>query len=76
VLANGEDQRRDSGDERGEASWWHHQLVATVAGDFELSVDELREVTRHVAEAAQELLRAYELAHPLDVRPRAAIHAV
>lgn len=44
-------------------------------GDFELSMDELRAVACYVAETAQQILPAFETAHPDDGRPRAAIEA-
>lgn len=46
-----------------------------VAGDFELTMDELRVVTRFVAESAQEVLPVFEEAVPDDRRPRAAVDA-
>lgn len=47
--------------------------MATVSGDFELTPDELRVVTRFVAEAARGILPAFEDVHPDDPRPRVAI---
>ncbi|WP_243697131.1 putative immunity protein [Aeromicrobium phragmitis] len=44
-------------------------------GDFELTIEELRVVTRFVAETAGELLPIFEAAHPEDRRPRAALDA-
>ncbi|WP_026341725.1 putative immunity protein [Actinomadura atramentaria] len=49
--------------------------MATVSGDFELTMSELREVARYVAESAQEVLPVFEEAVPGDPRPRAAIDA-
>ena len=46
-----------------------------MAGEFELTDDELREVARYVAESADEVLTHYERVAPDDVRPRAAIEA-
>ncbi|UTT62959.1 putative immunity protein [Microcella humidisoli] len=45
------------------------------AGDFELTLDELRVVVRYVAESAQEILPFFEDACPDDGRPRAAVDA-
>lgn len=50
-------------------------MTATVSGDFELTMDELRAVARWAAEAAQEVLPVFEGAHPDDARPRAALDA-
>lgn len=47
--------------------------MTTVSGDFELTMDQLREVTRFVAESAQAVLPVFESAHPDDPRPRAAV---
>lgn len=47
--------------------------MTTVRGDFELTMEELRVVARFVAEAAKSVLPAFEVAHPHDLRPRAAI---
>jgi hypothetical protein len=47
--------------------------VAT--GDVELTMDELRAVTRFAAECAVGVLPAYEGAEPDDPRPRAAVDA-
>ncbi|WP_017614707.1 putative immunity protein [Nocardiopsis salina] len=49
--------------------------MTTVAGDFTLTMGELRAVARYVAESAQELLPVFEEAHPDDLRPRAALDA-
>ncbi|MEW2529904.1 putative immunity protein [Streptomyces sp. NPDC047071] len=49
--------------------------MTTAAGDFELTMDELRVVARFAAECAQEVLPVYEDAHPGDPRPRAAVDA-
>lgn len=49
--------------------------MTTMAGDFELSMDELRVVARFVAESAQEVLPVFEEAVPDDRRPRAAVDA-
>jgi len=49
--------------------------MTVVTGDFDLTMDELRCVTRFVAECAQTVLPAFEEAHPGDSRPRAAIDA-
>ncbi|MFI6154526.1 putative immunity protein [Kitasatospora sp. NPDC051170] len=45
------------------------------AGDFGLTMDELRVVARYVVESAQEVLPMYEEAVPGDPRPRAAVDA-
>ncbi|MDQ0079095.1 putative immunity protein [Arthrobacter oryzae] len=45
------------------------------AGDFELTMEELRVVARYVTESAQEVLPVFEEALPGDPRPRAAIDA-
>ncbi|MDL4821344.1 putative immunity protein [Actinomadura opuntiae] len=45
------------------------------AGDFELTVDELRVVARYAVESAQEVLPVFEEAVPADPRPRAAVEA-
>ncbi|NJP99936.1 putative immunity protein [Streptomyces zingiberis] len=49
--------------------------MATGGGDFELSVDELREVARFSVESAGQVLPVFEAAHPGDRRPRAAVDA-
>jgi hypothetical protein len=49
--------------------------VTTVTGDFTLTSDELRVVTRFVAESAREVLPVFEREHPDDPRPRAALAA-
>ncbi len=46
-----------------------------VSGDFELTVDELREATRFVAESAQAVLPVFESVHLDDPRPRVALSA-
>jgi hypothetical protein len=46
-----------------------------VAGDFELTTDELRVVARYVAETASEVLPLFEAAVPDDPRPRLALDA-
>lgn len=49
--------------------------MTTGAGDFELTVEELRVVARYVVESAQEVLPVFEEAVPGDPRPRAAVDA-
>ncbi|OEU85183.1 exonuclease SbcC [Streptomyces abyssalis] len=49
--------------------------MTTGAGDFELTVEELRVVARYVAESAQEVLPVFEEGVPGDTRPRAAVDA-
>ena len=49
--------------------------MTAVAGDFELTTEELRVVARFVVESAQEVLAVFEEAVPGDSRPRAAIDA-
>ncbi len=49
--------------------------VAIGPGDFALSLDELRTVTRFAVESAQEVLPVFEHAVPDDPRPRAAVEA-
>lgn len=46
-----------------------------MAGDFGLTVDELRVVARYAAENAQDVLVLFEAASPEDRRPGAAIDA-
>jgi len=46
-----------------------------VSGDSDLTMDELRVVTRYVAESAEEVHPFFGDAHPDDPRPRAAIDA-
>ena len=46
-----------------------------VAGDFDLTVDELRVVARYAVESAEQVLALFERGHPGDTRPRAAISA-
>ncbi|WP_405939379.1 exonuclease SbcC [Streptomyces sp. NBC_00726] len=43
--------------------------------DFELTLDELRTVTRYATDAARDVLPVFEDVHPGDTRPRAAIAA-
>jgi hypothetical protein len=45
------------------------------AGDFELTMDELRSVVRFAADCAEEILPEFEALAPDDSRPRDAIHA-
>ena len=45
------------------------------AGDFELTMDELRAVVQFAADCAQELLHDFEAAVPDDSRPRGALDA-
>ncbi|MFG2227698.1 putative immunity protein [Streptomyces sp. NPDC048644] len=49
--------------------------MTTGAGDFELTMEELRVVARYVVESAQEVLPVFEEAVPGDPRPRAAVDA-
>ncbi|WP_030674321.1 putative immunity protein [Streptomyces sp. NRRL B-1347] len=49
--------------------------MTNAAGDFELTMDELRVVARFAAESAQDVLSVYEDASPGDDRPRAALDA-
>ncbi|QPP06087.1 exonuclease SbcC [Streptomyces bathyalis] len=49
--------------------------MTTGAGDFELTMDELRVVARYVVESAQEVLPVFEEGVPGDPRPRAAVDA-
>ncbi|MFB4312253.1 putative immunity protein [Actinomadura sp. GTD37] len=49
--------------------------MASVSGDFELTMDELRIVARFAAESAQDVLPVFEEAVPGDSRPRAALDA-
>jgi len=49
--------------------------VTIESGDFDLTMDELRIVTRYVAESAEEVHPFFGDAHPDDPRPRAAIDA-
>lgn len=51
------------------------ERVAIGAGDFELTLDELRVVARYAVESAQEVLAIFEAAHPEDTRPRTAVEA-
>lgn len=50
-------------------------LVTGGPGDFDLTMEELREVTRFAAESAQTVLQVFEAANPSDLRPRAALDA-
>ncbi|GAA4326967.1 putative immunity protein [Actinomadura luteofluorescens] len=49
--------------------------MTTVTGDFELTMDELRDIARYVAQSAQEVLPVFEETVPGDSRPRAALDA-
>ncbi|ASU81020.1 exonuclease SbcC [Actinopolyspora erythraea] len=49
--------------------------MPTVAGDFELTLEELRVVARFAADSAREVLPVFEEAVPGDPRPRAAVEA-
>ncbi|MFD9429197.1 MULTISPECIES: putative immunity protein [unclassified Streptomyces] len=49
--------------------------MTTEAGDFELTMEELRIVVRYVVESAEDVLPAFEEAVPDDPRPRAAVDA-
>lgn len=49
--------------------------MTTGAGDFELTMDELRVVARYVAQSAQQVLPVFEEEVPGDPRPRAAVDA-
>ncbi|WP_079576123.1 putative immunity protein [Krasilnikoviella flava] len=49
--------------------------MATVSGDFDLTMDELRAVARFVAESAEAVLPTFEAARPEDPRPRTALAA-
>ena len=49
--------------------------MADAPDDFELTMDELRVVTRFAVESAQEVLPLFEVVSPNDPRPRAAIEA-
>lgn len=51
------------------------QSTYTVSGDFDLTMDELRVVTRYVVRHAEDVLSVFEQAVPGDPRPRAAIDA-
>lgn len=46
-----------------------------MSGDFELTMDEIRVVTRFVLQSAEQVLPIFEDAHPTDPRPRAAVDA-
>ncbi|WP_017603656.1 hypothetical protein [Nocardiopsis alkaliphila] len=43
--------------------------MATMSGDFEPTMDELRVVARYVAQSAQEILPVFEDVAPNDPRP-------
>ncbi|NHO82658.1 putative immunity protein [Micromonospora sp. CMU55-4] len=47
----------------------------TAPGDFDLTMDELREVARYAVRHAEDVLPVYERAVPGDPRPRAAVDA-
>ncbi|MFI7304219.1 putative immunity protein [Micromonospora aurantiaca] len=47
----------------------------TAPGDFDLTMDELREVARYAVRHAEDVLPVYERAVPDDPRPRAAVDA-
>lgn len=49
--------------------------MTTEAGDFELTMEELRVVVRYVVGSAEDVLPAFEEAVPDDPRPRAAVDA-
>lgn len=49
--------------------------MPAAAGDFDVSMDELRAVARFVTESAEEVLPLFERATPDDDRPRAAVDA-
>ncbi len=49
--------------------------MADQTGEFDLSTEELREVTGCAAADAQEILEVFERAHPADSRPRDAVEA-
>ncbi|MFE6969695.1 putative immunity protein [Isoptericola sp. NPDC057653] len=49
--------------------------MTTVAGDFDLTLDELRVVARYVAESAEPVLPLFALDRPDDPRPGAALAA-
>lgn len=49
--------------------------MTTEAGDFELTLEELRVVVRYVVESAEDVLPAFEETVPDDPRPRAAVDA-
>ncbi|MBB4930296.1 hypothetical protein F4561_001116 [Lipingzhangella halophila] len=51
------------------------QNTHTVSGDFDLTMDELRVVTRYVVRHAEAVLSVFEQAVPDDPRPRAAVGA-
>lgn len=55
--------------------WQDAHVLPETGGDFALSMDELRVVARYAVEAAQEVLPIYEVDHPDDARPRAAVDA-
>jgi hypothetical protein len=45
------------------------------SGDFDLTMDELRVVTRYVVQHAEDVLPVFEQAAPDDRRPHAAVDA-
>lgn len=49
--------------------------MCVAAGDFDLTVDELRAVARYAVESAEKVLVIFEQADPGDPRPRAAVDA-
>lgn len=49
--------------------------MADGAGDFALTMEEIRLVARYAAESAQEILPVFEEELPADPRPRAAVDA-
>ncbi|WP_431031831.1 putative immunity protein [Streptomyces sp. P6-2-1] len=51
------------------------QRTHKASGDFELTMDELRVVTRYVVRHAEDVLPVFERAVPRDPRPRLAIEA-
>ncbi|MFF5725107.1 putative immunity protein [[Kitasatospora] papulosa] len=51
------------------------QSTHTVSGDFDLTMDELRVVTRYVVRHAEDTLSVFERTLPDDPRPRVAIDA-
>lgn len=50
-------------------------VMTTEAGDFELTMDELRSVAAYVVQSAQAVLPVFERDHRDDPRPRDAINA-
>ncbi|MDN6566972.1 MAG: hypothetical protein L0K65_07970 [Actinomyces sp.] len=51
------------------------EIGGTVSGDFEVTTEELRVVTRFVVVHAEDVLQVFEEAVPGDTRPREAIEA-